>query len=397
MRIAWLAAHINHYHRARADAFASRWPGQLTVIQVSNRDALTVLQRGSCAIAQVETLFQNKGLAEIGPAAVRTALLQRLEAIRPCVCCLNGWALPGTAAMLDWAIQRAVPCVLMSESNRHDHTRYWLKEQIKHQFISRCGAALVGGRWSRNYLIDLGMDPSSIFDGYDVVDNEHFGAGANAARLDQFRVRTQLKLPEHYFLACARFEPKKNLHGLIRAYASYSRTAGPSAWRLVIAGDGPSRTKLESLAQSLGLTEQVIFAGLRTYEEMPSLYGLAKAFVHASTTEQWGLVVNEAMAAGLPVLVSKRCGCVAELVREGDNGFTFDPRKPEDIAERMLSVHHDPLLRDRMGRRSRHIIADWGPERFATNLRRAVECALERGPREPTFVSRAVIRAMAAL
>jgi glycosyltransferase involved in cell wall biosynthesis len=391
----WLANLLTHYHRTRADAFAKIWPGRFTVLELSNRDELPVLQSHTPGLASVQTLFPGKSMGVVGKAVLRKAITEYLETARPGVCCLNGWALPGTAVMLDWAVAHGVPCVVMSESNEPDRKRYWIAERMKAQFVRQCSAALVGGAWSRNYLIELGMAPDAIFDGYDAVDNEHFRAGAEMARQNPQHFRAQLDLPEEYFFACARFEPKKNFHRLIEAYALYACAAGEGAWKLVIAGDGPSRPELEAHARSLGVEEGIVFAGLMTYQDLPGVYGLAKAFVHASTTEQWGLVVNEAMAAGLPVLVSERCGCTAELVRGGENGYTFNPWDVKQIAEKMLAIHKDAERRERMGQRSTEIIAAWGPERFARNLKRAVEYALDRGAHNAEVVSRTVVRLMA--
>ena len=110
------------------------------------------------------------------------------------------------------------------------------------------------------------------------------------------------------------------------------------AWHLVLLGDGELRGELERRIALPDLAGAVILRGFRQYDELPAFYGLARAFVHASTTEQWGLVVNEAMAAGLPVLVSARCGCAQDLVRNGVNGFTFDPYDVEELAGLMQRV-----------------------------------------------------------
>src|SRR5205807_2078983 len=118
---------------------------------------------------------------------------------------------------------------------------------------------------------------------------------------------------------------KKNLARLLQAYALYRAAAGGASWKLILLGDGTLRADLERLRDELGLGEDVAMPGFKQYHELPSYYGLAGAFVHASTSEQWGLVVNEGMAAGLPVLVSRACGCAADLVRDGVNGFAFDP------------------------------------------------------------------------
>jgi glycosyltransferase involved in cell wall biosynthesis len=139
----------------------------------------------------------------------------------------------------------------------------------------------------------------------------------------------------------------------------------------------------------------VLLPGFKQYPELPAYYGLASAFVHASTTEQWGLVVNEAMASGLPVLVSNRCGCATDLVQEGVNGFTFDPYSVEAIAHAMQRVWQmeDGELK-KMGAQSARIITNWGPERFATGLEAAARKAIEVGPRRMNWRQRLVLPAL---
>jgi glycosyltransferase involved in cell wall biosynthesis len=122
---------------------------------------------------------------------------------------------------------------------------------------------------------------------------------------------------------------------------------------------------------------------------------LANAFVHASTTEQWGLVVNEAMASGLPVIVSNRCGCAPELVKDEVNGYSFDPENDSQLAARLSEMAALPQeQRESFGEASRQIVADFGPERFAQGLLHASEKALEIGPRKPGLFQRALLRAL---
>ncbi len=103
------------------------------------------------------------------------------------------------------------------------------------------------------------------------------------------------------------------------------------------------------------------------------------------------------MAAGLPVLVSNRCGCARDLVREGVNGFTFDPFDVEELARRMYDLAHGNVDRAAMGRASREIIAGWGPERFADGLARAVEVALSVPRPRAGWADRAILRALIRL
>jgi 1,2-diacylglycerol 3-alpha-glucosyltransferase len=118
--------------------------------------------------------------------------------------------------------------------------------------------------------------------------------------------------------------------------------------------------------------------------------------VHASAAEQWNLVVNEAMAAGLPVTVSDRCGWAQDLVRIGVNGFIFDPCDVEELAGLMLRVAAMPDgQRDVMGEAGRRIIAAWGLERFADGLMRAAAVALRRLPSQASWLDQALLRALA--
>jgi glycosyltransferase involved in cell wall biosynthesis len=246
-------------------------------------------------------------------------------------------------------------------------------------------AALVGGTTHREYLLELGFDAGRIFLGYDVVDNQHFSDFAEAARIDPGR-RSELGLPDRYFFACSRFSQKKNVLGLIREYSEYRRLCVSNPWQLVIAGDGELRPDIERERHRLALNAHVILLGAVGYQSIPAYYGLASAFVHASTSEQWGLVVNEALAAGLPVLVSERCGCAEELVIDGENGFCFDPSIEGKLSQLMLCTAQMDL--STMGMRSREVIARWGPSAFAMNLHAACAAALRAGPPQPGVIQR---------
>jgi len=217
------------------------------------------------------------------------------------------------------------------------------------------------------------MSEDQITVGYDVVDNRHFAVGAAKAKEEAGLLR-QRNLPTDYFLACCRFIEEKNIPRLLRAFACYQRRS-ENPWDLVILGDGPLKAQILALRNELQLVNCVHLPGFKQYDELPAYYGLASAFVHPSTKDTWGLVVNEAMAAGLPVLVSERCGCAPDLVREGQNGFTFDPYDIAELAHLMDQMAADGCNRSAMGACSRAVIADWTPERFADGLLAAAKKA----------------------
>jgi glycosyltransferase involved in cell wall biosynthesis len=140
------------------------------------------------------------------------------------------------------------------------------------------------------------------------------------------------------------------------------------------------------------LEESVRLPGFVPYDFLPVYYGLAAALVHPSTTEQWGLVVNEAMASGLPVVVSERCGCVPELLVPGRNGGVFDPLDEDSMVSEMLALSSLSDSLEAMGAESRRIVADFGLERFARGFDAAVTTAVSGGSRRPQrLVDRAAL------
>jgi 1,2-diacylglycerol 3-alpha-glucosyltransferase len=346
------------------------------------------------------TLFDemSEGRSPKG-ALLRKKMTKALHEADPAVAMIPGWGTPASLIALEWCLQNQRPAIVMSESNAFDEKRYALAESIKRIVVSLFSAGLAGGQLQMEYLIALGLPRNRVFTGYDVVDNEYFRQNADELRSQASEVRRKYGLPKNYFLASARFVPKKNLPTLIRAYAGYRELAGNRddgqqttenrPWDLVLLGDGPLRAVLSSLISDLRLHGHVHLPGFVQYRELPVYYALANVFVHASTTEQWGLVVNEAMATGLPVIVSNRCGCVPDLVAEGKNGFTFDPASVKSLSKLMLDIWRlSNGRREEMQQESRRIVAGFTPAHFATGAQHAIDVAkASKTPRAGLFSS----------
>lgn len=375
------------YHLARLSAAGAKLP--LVGIEVVRKDTTYAwdVVKGANGFRRV-TLFDSDEV--LNSSALAVELRRRLEGEQPAAVAIPGWSAPWALAALDWAVRRQVPAVLLSESQWHDRQRWQLGESVKRRVVRLYSAALVGGSPHEQYAASLGMPPDRIFSGYDVVDNEHLARRADEARANA-PLRSPMGLPANYLLASCRFDPVKNLPRLLEAYARYRQlTSDP--WSLVLLGDGRMAPQVLAEIVRLGLHDSVLLSGFRQYRELPTFYGFASCFVLASTSEPWGLVVNEAMAAGLPVLVSNRCGCAPDLVEEGGNGFTFDPYNVEELAELMLKVSTMPdQQRQAMGRRSREIISRWTPETFAKGLMKAVEAAHAAARPKPTVFDKALL------
>jgi 1,2-diacylglycerol 3-alpha-glucosyltransferase len=375
--IAFLVQRIGPYHHARLCAWAAARPGAIHVIEFRPADAVyawtSVKENGGYLRRQTHS---------------RAELCRALDELQPQVIVCVGYADPEINQAAAWALPRRVPLVTCSDSTYEDEPRAWAKEAMKQRIVSVFDAALVAGRRAHDYLESLGLRRDRRFQPWDVVDNAYFERGAELSRKDEPASRARLKLPPRYFLGVSRFIPKKNLPRLVEAYARYAMQGGPEAWSLVLAGAGPLESELRASVGTAGLNRQVHFPGLLPYADLPMYYGLAGAFVLPSTSDQWGLVVNEAMAAGLPVLVSTRCGCAPDLVREGGNGFTFDPENVPQLAELLTRLANtDDARRAAMGQQSREMIKEFSPEAFAQGLEAAIACVLaQRRPKKSWFM-----------
>ncbi len=393
--LCWILASSVPYHEARFSAVAERANLKICMVELTDVDAFPILQQPKLAAGFARhTLFPATPLHRIGRRNLIRRLHEHLSALDPSAVCINGWSFGGSLAALSWCLANQVPAIVMSESTATDAPRHWWKEAIKRRIVRLCSAAIVGGAPHRDYLTVLGLTQDRIFTGYDAVDNEHFRGGAEAARRAGLALRAQLALPQRYFLACSRFSRKKNIATLLRGYAEYRKLDPADPWSLVVIGDGELRDEIIALRDRLGLTMHVQLPGPRSYAELPSYYGLASAFVHASTTEQWGLVVNEAMAAGLPVLVSKCCGCAGDLVISGRNGFLFDPYDPQSLAIAMARLTSDQCDLPAMGRASSDIIERWSPAQFAESLFSAASTALASKRPAPSTVDRLLLKVL---
>ena len=378
VKTAILIYHLYHYHAARFRAYAQR-AGAVTVICMTARmdcRELSALDEPNRPYMDL-TLFSDSDeyLRAVRSNLLWSKVIEALENSDPDLVVVPGWAAPEGLAALAWARQCGRSVVVMSESQEADGRRTFAREFIKRQIVKACNSALVGGHPHRDYLIRLGFPPEKICFGYDAVDNTYFERTADNARSNESVWRTALGLPNRYVLASGRFIPKKNFATLIRAYAKYA--AGNCATHhLVILGDGVERRKLERMVDDLGVRSRVHMPGFRGYNLLPIFYGLASFFVHVSTIEQWGLVVNEAMASGLAVIASRTCGSAHDLVIDGITGYKIDPLDADLLAARIRFLAANEANCLQMGAAAQKAVSAWGPNRFAEGLVRAGNIAL---------------------
>ncbi len=197
------------------------------------------------------------------------------------------------------------------------------------------------------------------------MDNHFFRAGTHEAGRRVTQETGLCPLPS--FLYVGRLAEEKNVFGLLQSWLAYRQSGG--TWPLVLVGGGPEAELLRNTAAESGFGAYVTFPGLKNSRELLPFYAAAGCFVLPSTREPWGLVVNEAMAAGLPVLVSDRCGCAPDLVADAENGFLFHPMDLTRLTHLLHQVEELPAkVRKEMGAASQRIIQGFSPAGFGASI-----------------------------
>jgi glycosyltransferase involved in cell wall biosynthesis len=265
---------------------------------------------------------------------------------------VHGYAHRGCLAGIAAAKSLNIPVLLRGESNLLSETDDALKLGVKRiampALLRTCDAVLAIGRLNREYYLHYGVEPRRIFPMPYAVDNEFFRTAAERARPHRERLRAELGLKpgRPVILFASKMQPHKRATDLLEAYASLS----PGA-HLVFAGDGEERTNLERRARELK-SDSIRFIGFRNQSELPALYDLCDVFVLPSEHEPWGLVVNEAMNAGKPVIVSDRVGAGPDLVEDGINGCVYPVRDISALTDCLRRLIDSPEHRAAMGARA---------------------------------------------
>ena len=232
---------------------------------------------------------------------------------------------------------RGIRLILMSESQQVDTKRNCPREFLKSLMLCLFDGALVGGESHRSYLASLGFrKPVAL--GYDVVDNNFFSNFALASE-------ETFTSPTTRVLIISRLVKKKNISFGLCCLNSAAQALG-TTFKVVICGDGPLLAEIKAMIEELDALE-ISMPGFVQSDSIATHLRSSDVLFHPSTTEQWGLVINEAMAAGLIVIGSNRAGAVAELIADGANGFVFDPFDHESVQSAIYRYFNCSVLEKR--------------------------------------------------
>ena len=315
-----------HHDRARAMAAAGH---RVHAIQLFGRSTDYDWEQAEQVPYPLVTLA--RGEETIGTLALARRLVAavRQSGARECLFC--HYEKPAVLLAATILAMRGVRVFTMVASKGDDYARRPWREALKRLWLKPYAGGIAGSERSRDYLAGLGLPRARSVTGYDTVDIARIRQQGDAA--------TEPFFADRPFVIAARLVPKKNvahaLHALARA-----RSLGIER-RLRILGDGPLRRDLENEAARLGIAEHVVFEGHCSSAQVSVAMREGLALLLPSLSEQFGLVVNEALANALPVIVSRNAGAVDLLVDDGGNGIVIDPQDEQALVDAMRALDRE--------------------------------------------------------
>jgi 1,2-diacylglycerol 3-alpha-glucosyltransferase len=305
-------------------------------------------------------------------------LTTALREATPDVILCGGYNYLASWQAMRWAGRKAAPFILWVESTDRDfRNRNGMVEFLKSKFLKRCSAFVVPGKASFQYVKNYGAREEEVFTAPNAVDTDLFARRASAVLQNDRTQRQALELPARFFLFVGRLIREKGVFDLVEAYARLAPELR-AAVGLVLVGEGPSHDELVRRGIQIE-PGQVLCAGFVQREQLAGYYALAEVFVLPSHTDPWGLVVNEAMACGLPVIASDATGCTGDLVEDNWNGRIIRCGDVAQLASAMEELGRDPALRAQMGSHSRERILRYSPEACADGIASAALSVKVRG------------------
>ena len=279
---------------------------------------------------------------------------------------LHGYAYGADVLAFLAAKSCGIPVFLRSETHLGLRRRAWKVRvrdgvlSVAFRFVDRF---LAIGTANREYYRALGVPAEKIFDVPYTVDNDRFMQASTLSREERAGVRQRFGLPvdRPVVLFASKFIPRKHPEDVIRAVARL-RDEGVDA-SLLMVGTGEMDAALKALVVDYNLDGRVVFGGFVNQSELPRVYAASDVCVLPAESEPWGLIVNEVMCAGIPVVVAAEIGCVPDLVQDGRTGLLMPAGDVPALAAALRRLLTSDADRLDMGRRARDLIAGWSYER----------------------------------
>lgn len=307
----------------------------------------------------------NRNLDQVGFVERLRALISTFDTFKPTILNVTGWFDWAQVLLMAYAKSKGVKVVLSSESSSMDHNRSGIKEAIKKKIVGMADTFFCFGKTSVDYLLSLGIKPSQIaVDNAAVIDETVIQEKYNKAKVTSLVTRNR---PTFAFVG--RLAPEKNLDMLLGCFMKLQDEEPLGGYfDLLFVGTGPEEEHLKKIAAKSTFPQNIQFSGGVAWYQVPEWLAKSDVVVLPSTSEPWGLVINEAMVCGMPVIVSQACGCAEDLVKNGVNGYIFDPQKPNELEKALYQFIQNPDQINSMGIQSKELIKRFDSVKVAAEM-----------------------------
>ena len=309
-------------------------------------------------------LFPTQKMEELKSKDIRTKLYELLNQIYPDILISGAIAFPSGALSVAWAMKHKKKVICFDDAKMEAVKRSGLVNFIKQQIYNGVYAMLYPAPdWMETGKF-WGFKPEQLFYGIDVVDNSFW---QNYTR--------QTITDKKCFLAVGRQIPKKNFYHIVTSYKKYHDRYLQEAIPLILVGEGPEHERIKQFADENHLKDSVTLLPFKSQEKLKEIYYLSDSLIlSSSSSETWGLVINEAMACGLPVIASDQCGATHTLVRDGVNGYVFSLTDENDLFRKMCMYHElSPSEKESMRSQAIETIKEWGLPHFCQGCYEAIQ------------------------
>lgn len=345
---------------------------ELLVVQIA------IIEKSRTALGKFDTskigypyLLIHDGVLEEVPLPKKViGILKAIASFKPDVVNLTGYYDIASWIVLLYCKIKGIKTILSNESTASDHRRKGIKEWIKSVIVRQFDGFFNFGTQSAQYMLQLGATPEQLLVSKNCVDNTTLKDAYQSSLPLREVIQKQLGLAEHNFIFVGRLIAFKNLNRFIQAFQiAQQQVANSNQWGIIILGDGEEKEGLLQYTQEVSCRNVNFLPGV-VWNRVPEYLALSDVLVLPSYSEPWGLVVNEAMACGLPVLVSNQCGCAIDLVQDGKNGFTFDPYDLTALSNLLVKFMTGTIDNKAMGKVSEEIIQEYAPSQVAIDMYR---------------------------
>ena len=380
MKIVVLTNILNPYATARLSTLGAVKNIELTVMVQTSNEANRTWQLDDFAGNSFETILLpgihlRIGIADRTYLHLNYGVKKNLKRINPDAVVILGWNNPTTFIAARACKKLKIPVIAWSGSTKNEPSLLRsLGKPVIRRFHRQCAAFVSYGSAAKSLLVDYwGIDPAKIFILGNPVDNTFFINESKKSKKNKSIYYNGAK-NKYSILFIGQIIQRKGLLELVRAFRILQKKIRNVD--LIIAGKGPYEKKLKEIISDEGI-ENIHFIGYCNQDKLPALYSQSTIFCLPSREEVWGLVINEAMACGIPVIASEVCGAVEDLIIHNTTGMVFHTGDQNDLSEKMETLLRDSALRRAISRKGKEHIQKWDIAKLVARMQKAVQFAIE--------------------